>query len=243
MYLTTSKSIYVNDPATISGLCHLSVVNILLCHFHHTLHTPQPELPVLPSFGLFSKLSLKFIPTGAWRMWFHSALRFLCTFFFWMPRICVCILEKWREARVCAPQDRQTDVRGISECNKRTSMWLYASASESQETGWWRRTNRGRKQVLADRTERDVCVSVPRWLWCMDECDAKSGLCVYIQYVCVCVCYHCVSLTLPPATADFPEAGSFTQPVEPLLFDQLHDLWLDLFPQLPAEQKKHIIKT
>lgn len=65
-----------------SGLCHLSVVNMLLCHFHHTLHAPEPELPVLPSFGLFSKLSLKFIPTGAWRMWFHSALGFLCTYFF-----------------------------------------------------------------------------------------------------------------------------------------------------------------
>lgn len=48
-------------------------------------------------------------------------------------------------------------------------------------------------------------------------------------------------LTLSPATADFPKAGSLTQPVEPLLFDQLHDLRLDLFPQLPAEQ--HTVMT
>lgn len=41
-------------------------------------------------------------------------------------------------------------------------------------------------------------------------------------------------LTLPPAAADLPEAGSFAQPVEPLLLDQLHDLRLDLLPQLPA---------
>lgn len=49
--------------------------------------------------------------------------------------------------------------------------------------------------------------------------------------MCLCEC-----LTLPPATTDFPEAGSLTQPVEPLLFDQLHDLWLDLLPQLPVKR-------
>lgn len=48
----------------------------------------------------------------------------------------------------------------------------------------------------------------------------------------MCECVN-VCLTLPPATTDFPEAGSITQPVESLLFDQLHDLWLDLLPQLP----------
>lgn len=47
----------------------------------------------------------------------------------------------------------------------------------------------------------------------------------------------CVRLTLPSATTDLPEAGSFTQPVEPLLFDQLHDLGLDLLSQLPAGNK------
>lgn len=53
------------------------------------------------------------------------------------------------------------------------------------------------------------------------------------------VMFECVyaGLTLPPATTDFPEAGSLTQPVEPLLFDQLHDLWLDLLPKLPSEKK------
>lgn len=55
--------------------------------------------------------------------------------------------------------------------------------------------------------------------------------------VCVCLCVHASTLllTLPPATTDFPEAGTLTQPVEPLLFDQLHDLGLDLLPQLPEK--------
>lgn len=55
--------------------------------------------------------------------------------------------------------------------------------------------------------------------------------------VCLCVCAHVSTpfLTLPPATADFPEAGTLTQPVEPLLFDQLHDLGLDLLSQLPEK--------
>lgn len=53
-----------------------------------------------------------------------------------------------------------------------------------------------------------------------------------------------VCLTLPPATTDFPEAGSLTQPVEPLLFDQLHDLRLNLFPQLPSKKADaHIISS
>lgn len=41
-------------------------------------------------------------------------------------------------------------------------------------------------------------------------------------------------LTLPPATADLPEAGALAQTVEPLLLDQLHDLRLDLLSQLSA---------
>lgn len=44
-------------------------------------------------------------------------------------------------------------------------------------------------------------------------------------------------LTLPPAAADLPEAGALAQTIEPLLFDQLHDLRLDLLPQLSAEKK------
>lgn len=44
-------------------------------------------------------------------------------------------------------------------------------------------------------------------------------------------------LTLPPATADLPEAGALAQTVEPLLFDQLHDLRLDLLSQLSAEKR------
>lgn len=56
--------------------------------------------------------------------------------------------------------------------------------------------------------------------------------------MCVCVHTSAVCLTLPPATADFPEAGSVTQPVEPLLFDQLHDLGLDFLSQLTLEKQK-----
>lgn len=44
-------------------------------------------------------------------------------------------------------------------------------------------------------------------------------------------------LTLPPATADLPEAGALAQTVEPLLFDQLHDLGLDLLSQLSAGKR------
>lgn len=42
-------------------------------------------------------------------------------------------------------------------------------------------------------------------------------------------------LTLSPSAADLPEAGALTQTIEALLFDQLHDLWLDFFPKLPGE--------
>jgi hypothetical protein len=49
--------------------------------------------------------------------------------------------------------------------------------------------------------------------------------------------------TLPPAAADLPEAGSITQTVEPLLFDKLHDLWLDLLPQLPTDQREKQSET
>lgn len=45
-------------------------------------------------------------------------------------------------------------------------------------------------------------------------------------------------LTLPSATADLPEAGALAQTVEPLLFDQLHDLRLDLLSQLSSEKKE-----
>lgn len=48
-----------------------------------------------------------------------------------------------------------------------------------------------------------------------------------------CVHMSAALLTLPPAATDFTEAGSIAQPVEPLLLDQLHDLGLDLLPQLP----------
>lgn len=44
-------------------------------------------------------------------------------------------------------------------------------------------------------------------------------------------------ITLPSATADLPEAGALAQTVEALLFDQLHDLWLDLLSQLSSEKK------
>lgn len=50
----------------------------------------------------------------------------------------------------------------------------------------------------------------------------------------------CLPLTLPPATADLPEAGALAQTIEPLLFDQLHDLRLDLLSQLSAE-KNHTV--
>lgn len=59
------------------------------------------------------------------------------------------------------------------------------------------------------------------------------------SYLCVCVQAPCLCLTLPSATTDLPEACSLTQPVEPLLFDQLHDLGLDFLPQLPAEKSTH----
>lgn len=45
-------------------------------------------------------------------------------------------------------------------------------------------------------------------------------------------------LTLPSATADLPEAGALAQTVEPLLFDQLHDLRLDLLSQLSSEKRR-----
>lgn len=45
-------------------------------------------------------------------------------------------------------------------------------------------------------------------------------------------------LTLPSATADLPEAGALAQTVEPLLFDQLHDLRLDLLSQLSSGKKE-----
>lgn len=61
------------------------------------------------------------------------------------------------------------------------------------------------------------------------------GCTVFVMHVCAC---ERGLLTLPPATTDFPEAGSITQPVEPLLFNQLHDLGLDLLPQLPLETQK-----
>ena len=50
--------------------------------------------------------------------------------------------------------------------------------------------------------------------------------------MCACegVC-RCVPTWLP-AVVGLLEAGALTQPVEPLLFDQLHDLRLDLLPQL-----------
>lgn len=41
-----------------------------------------------------------------------------------------------------------------------------------------------------------------------------------------------VGLTLASAAADLPEAGALAQTIEPLLLDQLHDLRLDLLPQL-----------
>lgn len=44
-------------------------------------------------------------------------------------------------------------------------------------------------------------------------------------------------LTLPSATADLPEASALAQTVEPLLFDQLHDLRLDLLSQLSSEKQ------
>lgn len=72
-----------------------------------------------------------------------------------------------------------------------------------------------------------------------DACVVKICGYMYVYTcVCVCVCVSTVRLTLPPATADFPEAGSLTQPVEPLLFDQLHDLGLNLLSQLPSEKQK-----
>lgn len=45
----------------------------------------------------------------------------------------------------------------------------------------------------------------------------------------------CVFLTLSPSAADLSEAGALAQTIEALLFDQLHDLWLDFLPKLPGE--------
>lgn len=45
------------------------------------------------------------------------------------------------------------------------------------------------------------------------------------------------TLTLPPAVAQFPEAASLTQPVEPLLLDELQDLRLNSLPQLAASER------
>lgn len=39
---------------------------------------------------------------------------------------------------------------------------------------------------------------------------------------------------MPPAVPNLPEAAPLTEPVQPLLFDQLQDLGLDLLPQLPG---------
>ena len=46
-------------------------------------------------------------------------------------------------------------------------------------------------------------------------------------------------LTLSPSAADLPEAGALTQTIEALLFDQLHDLWLDFLPELPGETSEN----
>lgn len=46
------------------------------------------------------------------------------------------------------------------------------------------------------------------------------------------------TLTLPPAVAKFPEAASLTQPVEPLLLDELQDLRLNSLPQLSAAERE-----
>ena len=39
---------------------------------------------------------------------------------------------------------------------------------------------------------------------------------------------------MPPAVPNLPEAAPLTEPVQPLLLDQLQDLGLDLLPQLPG---------
>ncbi len=52
----------------------------------------------------------------------------------------------------------------------------------------------------------------------------------------------CAFLTLSPSAADLPEAGALTQTIEALLFDQLHDLWLDFLPKLPGETSEDLHK-
>lgn len=81
----------------------------------------------------------------------------------------------------------------------------------------------------------------------MEKCLAPDNMYTYSirlrLCLCVCVCTHVYwSFTLSPAAADLPEAGAFTQAVEALLFDQLHDFRLDLLPQLPA-QRTHTRST
>lgn len=44
--------------------------------------------------------------------------------------------------------------------------------------------------------------------------------------------------TLAPAVAQFPEATSLTQPVEPLLLDELQDLGLNSLPQLAGAERR-----